>query len=118
MCNSVASELHFAQAPVQVTTPHAGEGFAGPNNAACFYGPQSHWQCADQLVHLGLAGLQTAEASQLVGVWLTARCASMEGLAMSVAHYPRCLAMLAAIGLLFRALACASLFLVDCARQR
>jgi hypothetical protein len=53
-----------------------------------------------------------------VGVWLAARCAAMEGMAMSIAHYPRCLLMLLLIGLAFRALACASLFLIHRERQK
>lgn len=64
------------------------------------------------------AGLQTAEAAQLTGVWLAARCASMEYLRMSIARQPQCLAMLALIGVLFRALACASLFLISRNRQK
>lgn len=66
----------------------------------------------------GATGLQTAEAAQLTGVWLTARCASMEVLHMSIARHPRCLLMLALIGLMFRALACASLFLTGRKRQK
>ncbi len=69
------------------------------------------------LAFLG-AGLQTAEAAQLTGVWLAARCASMEFLGMSIARHPHCLAMLALIGILFRALACAALFLINRERQK
>lgn len=77
----------------------------------------SHNWRTDIFVCIG-AGLQTAEAAQLTGVWLAARCASMEYLGMSIARQPHCLAMLALIGVLFRALACASLFLINRDRQK
>ena len=64
------------------------------------------------------AGLVTAEAGQLTGVWLTARCATMQRLDMSMANYWRSLAALAGIGLRFRLAALACLFLVHRQRQR
>lgn len=76
--------------------------------------------CVTEGMHVpaACAGLQIAEASQLVGVWLTARCVRMQMLGMSMGHYWLCLAMLAAIGLGFRALALAALFLNNRARQK
>jgi hypothetical protein len=64
------------------------------------------------------AGLVTAEAGQLTGVWLTARCATLQRLDMSMVNYWRSLAALAGIGLLFRLAALACLFLVHRQRQK
>lgn len=57
------------------------------------------------------AGYIIAEANRLTGVWLLARCADLQALDMDVTHFGRCILMLAVIGIIFRSLAIAAIYI-------
>ncbi|KAK9815422.1 hypothetical protein WJX72_003407 [[Myrmecia] bisecta] len=78
---------------------HSGPGLMGLAHKLSF----ARW---------GLEGFIISEANRLTGVWLLARCADLEGLNMDVTRFHLCLVMLVFIGLFFRSLACAGLYLL------